>query len=106
MTRMIFLRKLKCRLIASLENGAHDKASHNAAEPMSAFKVRLPASVLNKVRDIAAQRGETTGLVLREIVETAVADAVDDDATISVAEPRKLITTATDSERLRERPAV
>ena len=73
---------------------------------MSAFKVRLPASVLNKVRDIAAQRGETTGLVLREIIETAVADAVDDDATISVAEPRKLITTATDSERLRERPAV
>ena len=88
------------------ENGAHDKAGHNAAEPMSAFTVRLPTSVSNKVRDIAAQRGETTGLVLREIIETAVADAVDDDATISVAELRKLIATATDSESLWERPAV
>ena len=63
-------------------------------EPMDSFTVRLPVSLLDKVRSLAAEKGLPTGAMLRNIIQNAVAGETDDDATVSVAELRRLIATA------------
>lgn len=61
------------------------------SEQMDSFTVRPPVSVLERVRHLAKNRGTSTGAVLREIVENAVSDSVDDGASVAVADLRALI---------------
>ncbi len=42
------------------------------SEAMSGFNTRLPTTVLNDARAIAAARGMTTGAWIREVIEAAV----------------------------------
>ncbi|MGP6174049.1 hypothetical protein [Corynebacterium sp. A21] len=79
--------------------------SGNAGEPMDAFTVRLPVSVLEAVRKIAAEEGETTGSVIRRMVESAVAEHTSDQAVVPVSALRELISLAENDGQPRERKA-
>lgn len=68
--------------------------STGATEPMDAFTVRLPVSVLESVRKIAAEEQETTGSIIRRMVENAVSEHTNDEAMIPVGALRKLISLA------------
>lgn len=70
-----------------------------ATEPMDSFTIRLPVSVLESVRSIAAERNESTGSVIRRMVENAVSDHTSDDATIPVSALRELISLAQDPQK-------
>ncbi len=70
----------------------------HGSEAMSAFTVRLPTHVLQAVRDLASRNGVSTGAAMRTIIEEGVAETVSDDAVVSVAELRRLISTARRSE--------
>lgn len=71
-----------------------DFGNHVAPEAMSAFTVRLPTHVLNRVRAIAEQENCSTGAAMRAIIEQGVADSMSDDAVIPVRELRRLISSA------------
>lgn len=73
--------------------------SADANEPMDAFTVRLPVSVLETVRAIAAQEGESTGAILRRMVESAVAEHTSDQAVVPVSALRELISLAQNDEQ-------
>lgn len=64
------------------------------AEPMDAFTVRLPVTLLAILRERAAAANITTGQMIRRTLETAVSDTVDDDKTIPVHKLRALIADA------------
>lgn len=68
------------------------------SEAMSAFTVRLPTHVLQAVRDLASRNGVSTGAAMRAIIEEGVAETVGDDAVVSVAELRRLISAARKAE--------
>lgn len=70
------------------------KAAHVAEEttgtagstkPRDAFTVRLPVSVLQAVRAIAAEEHEATGSIIRRMVEDTVAEHTSDEATVPVS---------------------
>lgn len=69
-----------------------------SGEAMNTFTVRLPVSVLEILRSVARERKETTGAVIRRIVENAVAEHVSDDATVPVSALRALIAEAEEPE--------
>lgn len=75
-----------------------DLGDHVGPGSMTAFTVRLPRQVLQSVRAIAQRDGVTTGAALRTIIEQSVAEQSSDDAVVSVAELRRLISTARRSE--------
>lgn len=58
--------------------------------PMSGYSVRLPTDLLNRARDLAAERGMTTGAWLREAIETAVAQHGSSEAAPPPAEPEEV----------------
>lgn len=64
-----------------------------ASERMTTFAVRLPVSVLDHVREVAAQRGMTTSAVIRQWIETGIAEDVRgaDDRVVSVSALVELI---------------
>lgn len=74
-----------------------------SVEPMDAFTVRLPVSVLEAVREIATEAGQTTGSIIRQMVEDAVAERASDEATVPVRALRELISLAQEPEDSRER---
>ena len=78
------------------------KDSPGSDEPMDSFTVRLPVSVLETVRRIAAEEHQTTGSVIRRMVENAVAGHTSDEAMVPVAALRELISLATEPEQRRE----
>ncbi|MBD8031307.1 ribbon-helix-helix protein, CopG family [Corynebacterium gallinarum] len=79
-----------------------DAGPGGPTEPMDSFTVRLPVSVLEAVRKIAAEGNDTTGSVIRRMVEGAVAEHTSDEATIPVRALRKLISLANDPEQGRK----
>lgn len=66
----------------------------SGTEPMDAFTVRLPISLLGALRDRAATEHITTGQMIRRTLETALSATVDDDKTIPVHKLRALIADA------------
>lgn len=55
--------------------------AHAPDEPMTTFAVRLPATVLEHVREVAQQRNLTTSALIRRWVEVGIAtDAQDTNA--------------------------
>lgn len=76
--------------------------SAGSAEPMDSFTVRLPVSVLEVVRKIAAEENETTGSIIRRMVENAVAEHTSDEATVPVSALRELISLAQDTDQPRK----
>lgn len=70
------------------------RATTAAAEPMDAFTVRLPVSLLGALRERAAAENITTGQMIRRTLETALSATVDDDKTIPVHKLRALIADA------------
>lgn len=76
--------------------------SSGSAEPMDAFTVRLPVSVLESVRAIAAEDNETTGSIIRRMVESAVAEHTSDETMISVRALRELISRANNPDEKRK----
>lgn len=62
--------------------------------PMVGITVRLPAAVLNRVREQAAERGIKTTALIREWVEDSVADQTDDDSTVKFSDVKKLFARA------------
>ncbi|MCD2157899.1 BrnA antitoxin family protein [Rhodococcus cerastii] len=58
--------------------------------PMVGITVRLPAAVLNKVREQAGERGIKTTALIREWIESCVADHTDDDSTVKFSDVKKL----------------
>ncbi|WPF66344.1 MULTISPECIES: CopG family transcriptional regulator [unclassified Corynebacterium] len=60
--------------------------------PMSAFTVRLPKQVLEALRDLARQRGVTTGQVMRDILTSAAEEGAKPEKMIPASELRALIT--------------
>lgn len=64
------------------------------AEPMDAFTVRLPVTLLATLRERATAENITTGQMIRRTLETALSDTVDDDKTIPVHKLRALIADA------------
>jgi predicted DNA binding CopG/RHH family protein len=63
-------------------------------EPMDAFTVRLPVTLLDALRKRAAAEHITTGQMIRRTLETALSSTVDDDKTIPVHKLRALIADA------------
>lgn len=63
-------------------------------EPMEAFTVRLPAKLLDNLRAQAADQALPTGQLIRNLLESAIADQIDNDQTITVAQLRRLIASA------------
>ncbi len=68
--------------------------SSGSTEPMDAFTVRLPVSLLNALRDRAVAEHVTTGQMIRRTLEAALSVTVDDDKTIPVHKLRALIADA------------
>ncbi|MDV8128974.1 hypothetical protein R4P71_30940 [Rhodococcus sp. IEGM 1304] len=83
---------------ALIEGSTLDETIDTA--PMVGITVRLPAAVLNKVREQAGERGIKTTALIREWIETSVADQTDDDITVKFSDVKKLFAhakpTATD----------
>jgi hypothetical protein len=65
--------------------------SSTVDDPMVGITVRLPASTLNAARNIAARREIKVTALLREWVEQELANEVDDQRVVTVAELRKPI---------------
>ncbi|MEV0106730.1 hypothetical protein AB0H42_10390 [Nocardia sp. NPDC050799] len=59
----------------SVVNEINNSVPGNPADtsPMSGYSVRLPTEVLNQARELAAERGMTTGAWLREAIEKQIA---------------------------------
>lgn len=62
-----------------------------ASEPMEAFTVRLPVTLLDVLRERAAAEGIATGQMIRRTLEEAVSEIVEDDQVVPVRELRALI---------------
>lgn len=62
--------------------------------PMTAFTVRLPQSVLSRLRIDAERRNMPTGELIRKILTEAVSDATSGEKTIPVSALRELIAQA------------
>ncbi|RAL30953.1 hypothetical protein CVN56_30535 [Rhodococcus sp. AQ5-07] len=62
--------------------------------PMVGITVRLPAAVLNRVREQAGERGIKTTALIREWVEDSVADETDDDSMVRFSDVKKLFARA------------
>lgn len=80
-------------LSAEIEESTLDDTIDTA--PMVGITVRLPAAVLNKVREQAGVRGIKATALIREWVEESVAEQADDDSTVKVSELKKLLAHAT-----------
>lgn len=80
--------------IDAAEPATPTAATAATAEPMDAFTVRLPVTLLAILRERAAAANITTGQMIRRTLETAVSDTVDDDKTIPVHKLRALIADA------------
>ena len=80
-------------LSAEIEESTLDDTVDPA--PMVGITVRLPAAVLNKVREQAGVRGIKATALIREWVEASVAEQADDDSTVKVSEVKKLLAHAT-----------
>jgi len=80
-------------LSAEIEESTLDDTVDPA--PMVGITVRLPAAVLNKVREQAGVRGIKATALIREWVEASVAEDADDDSTVKVSEVKKLLAHAT-----------
>lgn len=80
--------------IEASEPAASTVTTATAGEPMDAFTVRLPASLLGNLRQRATSEGITTGQMIRRVLETALSAGVDDDKTIPVHKLRALIADA------------
>ncbi|HEX7322441.1 MAG TPA: hypothetical protein VF299_05820 [Mycobacterium sp.] len=67
-----------------------------AGEPMTTFAVRLPTTVLERVRQIAGQRDVTTSAVIRRWIEVGIASeaAGRDERTVPVQDLLELISRA------------
>ena len=73
---------------------APESARPTAPEPMDAFTVRLPVSLLDILRERAAAEQVTTGRMIRRTLEAAISASVDDDKAIPVHELRASIAEA------------
>ena len=57
------------------------------AEPMDAFTLKLPVALLGKIRALAAEKGLSTGEMLRDIIKNGFADETDASAQASKDHP-------------------
>jgi predicted DNA binding CopG/RHH family protein len=69
-------------------------AAAAGTEPMDAFTVRLPSTILDALRQRAAAEKITTGQMIRRTLEAALSATIDDDKTIPVHKIRALIADA------------
>lgn len=60
-------------------------------EPMVGITIRLPASTLDAARILARKDGVKVTALLRQWIEQNVAEGVDDDQMVPVAELKRLI---------------
>lgn len=74
---------------ADLENATLDTSV--IAEPMVGITIRISATTLDAARVIARREGIKVTALLREWVEQRVADGVDEEQVVSVADLRRLI---------------
>jgi len=74
---------------ADLENATLDTSV--VAEPMVGITIRISATTLDAARVIARREGIKVTALLREWVEQRVADGVDEEQVVSVADLRRLI---------------
>lgn len=79
-------------LSAEVEESMFDDTIDPA--PMVGITVRLPAAVLNKVREQAVERGVKATALIREWVEASVAEQTDDNSVVKASELRKLLSRA------------
>ncbi|HEY8719317.1 hypothetical protein [Pengzhenrongella sp.] len=78
---------------ADLEKATEDTSA--VVEPMVGITIRMPAATLDAARGIARRDGVKVTALLREWVEQRVADGVDDERVVSVADLRRLIAKST-----------
>lgn len=81
-------------LSAEIVAATPTNSSSAPAEPMDAFTVRLPTTLLDALRSRAVTENITTGQVIRRILEVAVSQDVDGDKAIPVHKLRALIADA------------
>jgi hypothetical protein len=77
-----------------------------AAGPMVGIAIRLPVATLDAARAIALGEGVKVTAMLREWIDQRVAERVDDERVVSVADLRRLIAhRARDAQTVPEAPA-
>lgn len=81
---------------AELAEATYSPPETPAGEPMTTFAVRLPATVLERVRQIAGQHNATTSAVIRRWIEVGIASeaAGGDERTVPVQDLLELISRA------------
>lgn len=83
---------------AELESARLDESMVD--EPMVGITVRLPASTLDAARRMARADGVKVTALLRQWVEQRVAEGVDDDHVVPVADLKRLIARSAPARRI------